>query len=188
MAGTPLVISALRLTAELRVADEVVEPNIGYLPWVLGANLAQQVGDYVAAQKTGYFPALDFFRGKPNAVDPALITLTDEVARFCVDYARRECRRRLSGIFSTTEVEREQINCYAIPRVRPRDPNAGDRLTDHFTPNRIRLELKLQSIQRGEVEELAELARVQAARNCAAAFAEFAVVDARVLTTVKRST
>jgi hypothetical protein len=143
-----LHISRVVVTVETCVADALVEQNMGYLPWVLGENLAEQVLQYVEREGTGYFPAMDFFRTQPDAVDPALLGLIDEVARFCGDYARRELRRRLSRAFSNIGVGQEQCVAYGMPRVRPSQPNARERLARHYSPNVVKLELVLSNIEK----------------------------------------
>jgi hypothetical protein len=95
------IASSLTVT----VPEEVVEAQLGYLPWVLGENLAGQVDTYVMEERLGYYPALDYFRDRPEAVDQALLQLIDEVATFCASYARRELRRRLSRVFSNVQIE-----------------------------------------------------------------------------------
>jgi hypothetical protein len=139
------------------VPQEVVEQNVGYLPWVLGENLAGQVDAYVMEQGLGYYPALDFFRDHPEAVDPALLVLIDEIAGFCADYARRELRRRLSRAFSSVKIEQAQCTAYTMPRVRPSRSGAPAGLAAHYTPATLKMELLLSSIQRGSFDGLEQL-------------------------------
>lgn len=141
-----LHVSRTAVVVEATVADELVEQNMGYLPWVLGENLAEQVQAHVERHGTGYYPALDYFRTLPESVDPALITLTDEVVRFCGDYARRELRRRLSHAFSKIAVEKIQSTAYSMPRVRPAQGGARQRLARHYSPNVIRLDVVLSRV------------------------------------------
>ncbi|HEY0635521.1 MAG TPA: hypothetical protein VGE00_09065 [Gammaproteobacteria bacterium] len=142
---------------KVRVGDEVIEPNMGYLPWVLGENLAGQVDPWVMEQRLGYYPALDFFRDKPQVVDPALLLLIDAMARFGEEYTRRELRRRLRGGFSHVDVERIQVEAFAMPRIRPSQPKSPEELAKHYAPATFRVELLLGMIQRGEVERIERL-------------------------------
>lgn len=152
-------IEVITVAASLTVSvpETVVEPNMGYLPWVLGENLAGQVDAWVMEQGMGYYPALDFFRDHPEAVDPALLMLIDEVAIFCADFARRELRRRLSRAFSSVQVEQAQCTAYTMPRVRPTRSGAPAGLAEHYSPNTLKMELLLSSIQKGAFEGLEEL-------------------------------
>jgi len=152
-------IEVLTVAASLTVTvpETVVEQNVGYLPWVLGENLAGQVDAYVMEQRLGYYPAMDFFREHPEAVDPALLLLIDEVATYCASYARRELRRRLARAFSSIQVEQAQCLAYTMPRVRPSRSGAPGGLAAHYSPNTLKMELLLSSIQKGAFEGLEEL-------------------------------
>src|SRR5512143_75446 len=156
MSGT-IHIARFDAVLKVRVADDVVEPNLGYLPWVLGENLAGQVDSLVMEQHLGYYPALDFFRDKPQIVDPALLQLIDQMARFGEEYSRRELRRRLRGGFSHVDVERVQVDAFAMPRILPSQPKSPEELARHYAPSTFRVELLLGLIQRAEVEGIERL-------------------------------
>ncbi|MGM0592921.1 MAG: hypothetical protein ACQETD_00155 [Pseudomonadota bacterium] len=155
----PPKIEVVTVAANLTVTvpETVVEANVGYLPWVLGENLAGQVDPWVMEQGLGYYPALDFFRDQPEAADPALLQLIDEIATFCAAYARRELRRRLSRAFSSVQVEQVQCIAYTMPRVRPSRSGSPAALAAHYTPNRLKIELLLSSIQKGAFEGIETL-------------------------------
>lgn len=152
-------IEVITVAASLTVTvpQDVVEQNVGYLPWVLGENLAGQVDAYVMEQGLGYYPALDFFRDLPEAVDPALLVLIDEIATYCANYARRELRRRLSRVFSNIQFEQVQCTAYTMPRVRPARSGAPRHLSEHYCPNSLKMELLLSSIQKEVFEGLEEI-------------------------------
>ena len=152
-------IEVLTVAASLTVSvpQDVVEQRVGYLPWVLGENLAGQVDAYVMEQGLGYYPALDYFRDHPEAVDPALLLLIDEIATFCAGYARRELRRRLSRAFSSVKIEQAQCSAYTMPRVRPSRSGAPASLAVHYTPATLKMELLLSSIQKGSFDGLEQL-------------------------------
>lgn len=152
-------IEVVTVAASLTVTvpETVVEANMGYLPWVLGENLAGQVDAWVMEQGMGYYPALDFFRDHPEAVDPALLMLIDEIATFCATFARRELRRRLSRAFSSVQVEQAQCTAYTMPRVRPTRSGAPAGLAEHYTPSTLKMELLLSSIQKGAFDGLEAL-------------------------------
>ena len=155
----PPRIEVVTVAASLTVTvpETVVEQNVGYLPWVLGENLAGQVDAWVMEQGMGYYPALDFFRDHPEAVDQPLLLLIDEIAAFCANYARRELRRRLSRVFSSVQIEQAQCTAYTMPRVRPSRSGAPAGLAEHYTPNTLKMELMLSSIQKTSFEGLEEM-------------------------------
>jgi hypothetical protein len=163
------------------VPETVVEPNTGYLPWVLGENLAGQVDAWVMEQGMGYYPALDYFRDLPQAVDPALLLLIDEIATFCANFARSELRRRLSRAFSNVQIEQAQCTAYTMPRVRPSRSGAPAGLAEHYSPNTLKMELLLSSIQKGGFEGLEELTLNKLMRWGRDPFAGFQVNGSQLL-------
>ncbi len=180
--GTPLEILRYRATLTVTIPESVVEANVGYLPWVLGENLAGQVDAWVMEQRLGYYPALDYFRERAAIVDPALLLLVDEVARYCVTLAEREIRRRLSRAFSRVQVEQVRSTAFAMPHVRPARSGAPADLARHYAPNRIRAELTVSSIRKGEYEGADRLVRQQIARWLKDAFEQVELGDMRPLT------
>lgn len=149
----PVQITRVALGLTVTVPEDLIELNMGYLPWVLGDSLAAQVSAEVAIRKLGYFPAMDFFREGGVKVDPALIALVDEVGQFCMDFTRRELRRRLSRVFSNVQIEQSQCLAYTLPRVRPSQPHALTELGRHLSPDKVRLDLVLSTIHKVATEE-----------------------------------
>jgi len=176
-------IEVLTVAASLTVTvpQTVVEQNVGYLPWVLGDNLAGQVDAWVMEQGLGYYPALDFFRDLPEAVDAALLVLIDEIATYCAGYARRELRRRLSRAFSSVQIEQAQCIAYTMPRVRPSHSGSPNGLAEHYCPNTVKMELLLSSIQKGDFEGLEELTLNKLMRWGREPFTDFQVNGSQLL-------
>lgn len=180
MSGS-IQVARFAVVLKVRVGDEVIEPNIGYLPWVLGENLAGQVDSWVMEQRLGYYPALDFFRDKPQVVDPALLQLIDAMARFGEEYSRRELRRRLRGGFSHVDVERIQLEAFAMPRILPSQPKSPEELARHYAPATFRVELLLGMIQRGDVERIERLVAQRILQWAKPAFASLELLSTRLL-------
>ena len=183
----PLLIHTVEVQLGLVVAEELIEQQLGYLPWLLGENLAGQVDAWVMEQRLGYYPALDFFRGRPEAVDPALLTLIDQVVFFCDDYVRRELTRRLYRMFSRVHISRIQCLAYTLPKVRPSQGGAPDTLARHFSPNQLQLTIQLSSLQKAEFTGIEQLALDKLVRFARPAFAGFQVHRSRVLPMIVRS-
>lgn len=179
----PLQMTRVALGITVTVPEDLVELNMGYLPWVLGDSLAAQVSAEAAERGLGYFPALDYFRRNARQVDPDLITLIDDVSRFCIDFTRRELRRRLSRVFSSVQFERAQCLAYTLPRVRPGQPNAITELGRHYSPDKVRLDLVLSSIQKAATEEPVSLAIDKVTYWGREPFARFEVNGTRLLAT-----
>ena len=145
-------VERLELSALVTVPDEVIEFNVGYLPEVLGDNLADQAGAFAELQGMGYYPALDYFRDRPDVVDPALLNLTDEVAGFCTRFAEQAFRRRLVRAFASVTVLDSRCTCYGMPRVRPTRRDALAQLAEHYSPRSVRLQLVVSAVGRNAEE------------------------------------
>jgi len=176
-------IEVLTVAASLTVSvpEGVVEQGVGYLPWVLGENLAGQVDAFVMEQGLGYYPALDYFRDHPEGVDPALLILIDEIANFCADYARQELRRRLTRVFSSVKIEQAQCTAYTMPRVRPSRSGAPADLAAHYTPATLKMELLLSSIQKGGFDGLEQISLDKLVRWGREPFESFQVNGSQLL-------
>ena len=176
-------VEVVTIAASLTVSvpETVVEQQLGYLPWVLGENLAGQVDTYVMEEHLGYYPALDFFRDYPKAVDAGLLKTIDEVAKFCGDFARNELRRRLSKVFSSVQIEQLQCIAYTMPRMRPSRSNGPMDLARHYSPDTLKVELLLSSIQKGHFEGEERMAMDKLSRFAREPFARFQLNGAKRL-------
>lgn len=152
---TEVVTLASSLTVS--VSQEIVEQNTGYLPWVLGDNLAGLVDAYVSEHGLGYYPALDYFRDIPQAVDPFLLSLIDEIAIFSAEYARRELHHRLVSAFASVKIGQIHCTAYTMPRVRPNRSGAPNELAMHFSPDTLKVELLLDVVHEEAAESLETL-------------------------------
>ncbi len=178
-----MAVEVVTVAASLTVSvpETVVEQQVGYLPWVLGENLAGQVDTYVMEEHLGYYPALDYFRDHPEAVDPALIHLIDEVATFCASYARSELRRRLSRPFSKVQIEQLQCTAYTLPRMRPNRSNGPMELAQHYAPDTLKMELLLSSVQKARFEGEEKMALEKLSRFAREPFEHFQLNGAKLL-------
>lgn len=177
--GVEIITIASSLTVS--VPEEVVEQQVGYLPWVLGENLAGQVDTYVMEERLGYYPALDYFRDHPEAVDQALLHLIDEVASFCASYARRELRHRLTRVFSSVQIEQLQCTAYTMPRMRPNRSNGPMELARHYAPDTLKMELLLSSIQKDRFEGEEKMVMDKVSRFAREPFSHFQFNGVKVL-------
>jgi hypothetical protein len=184
MAG-PLLIHTAEATLILDIEEAVIEQQLGYLPWVLGENLAGQVDAWVMEQGLGYYPALDYFRALPEAVDPALIELIDQVALFCADLSRRELTRSLQRAFSRVQVGHQQCMAYTMPRARPSRGGAPEALARHYAPNTLKLQIQLSTVQRSEFDGAEQLALDKLRRWGSPGFSRFEILASRTLSPLK---
>ncbi len=185
--AAPILIQTVEARITLLVGEELVEQQLGYLPWLLGENLAGLVDPWVMEQGMGYYPALDYLRQQPEVVDPALLTLIDQVAFFCTDYSERELLRRLKRQFSRVSISHSQCLAYTMPRIRLSRGGAPGELARHYAPNRLRLTLQLSSLQKAEFDGIEQLSLEKLQRWGRSAFAEFQIEGSRLLTPVSKT-
>lgn len=133
-----------------------------HLPWrpaEVGAELSQQVDAYVRDKDMGYYPALEYFKDKAE-IDQKLLDAVDEISWFVSKLVRETIQIKLRPIFSKVSFQSIQSSAYALPSVRPHHQDALDELSRHYTPNTVRVELRLSLMQKdnknmGDVESYA---------------------------------
>jgi len=121
-----------------------------YLPCsasVIGKALAKASVEYVQQHKTGYFPAIDFFK-TVDSVDPDLINSAEQVAWLVSKLARETIQSRLRPIFSSVQFQSIQTLAFAMPKVRPNQKQALEQLVQHYTPDTVKIELLLTMMRR----------------------------------------
>jgi hypothetical protein len=127
-----------------------------YLPCsanIIGQTLAEIAGEYEKVNKTGYYPAIDFFRTL-DSVDPDLITSAEQVAWLVSKLARETIQSKLRPIFSSVHFQSIQTLAFSMPKVRPSQADAIEQLAKHYTPDRVKVEIVLTMMRRdSEVED-----------------------------------
>lgn len=150
---TKLYLNRIALTLVLRLAEPVLARHLPSSPRVVGETLAGQVRCYVQQEGLGYYPALDYFRDLPEAVDPQLLDAAEHIAWFTCNMARDEVRRKLRPVFSNLTFESIQSLAFTLPPVRPSQPNAAADLARHYTPDTAKIVLVASSFQKTEMPE-----------------------------------
>ncbi len=121
-----------------------------YLPCsanIIGRTLAQMAEEYEKENQTGYYPAIDFFKTL-DTVDPDLITSAEQVAWLVSKLAREIIQSKLRPIFSSVHFQSIQTLAFLMPKVRPNKADAHELLAEHYTPDRVKIELVLTMMRR----------------------------------------
>jgi hypothetical protein len=119
---------------------------------IVGEEMARQVAGYTQKKKLGYYPPLEYFK-ELDDVDPDLIDAIDNVAWLATRLVREEVRRRLRPVFASLRIDALQNLVFTMPRVRPGNASSMQQLTEHFTPNKVRIELTASIINRDTTEK-----------------------------------
>ena len=126
-----------------------------YLPCsasIIGITLASIADEYEKENKTGYYPAIDFFKTRDN-VDPDLIASAEQVAWLVSKLARETIQSKLRPIFSSVQFQSIQTLAFSLPKVRPNKPDVMEELAKHYTPDSVKMELVLTMMRRDSEAE-----------------------------------
>jgi hypothetical protein len=127
-----------------------------YLPCsanIIGKTLADIADEYQKENKTGYFPAIDFFKTL-DTVDPDLIASAEQVSWLVSKLSREIVQSKLRPIFSSVAVQSIQTLAFSLPKVRPNKADAVEQLSKHYTPDTVKMELVLTMMRRdSEVDD-----------------------------------
>lgn len=126
-----------------------------YLPCsadIIGQTLASIADEYARQNKTGYYPAIDFFKTFDD-VDPDLITSAEQVVWLVSKLAREIIQSKLRPIFSSVQFQSIQTLAFSLPKVRPNQTDAIGQLAKHYTPDSVKLELVLTMMRRDSEAE-----------------------------------
>lgn len=175
-----LHLNSAMLSLVVQLPEHVFIRHLPASPAVVGEALAEQVMAHVQSQRLGYFPALEYFRAQPAAVEPELLDAAENIAWFTCNQARGEIQRKLRPVFSSLSVHSAQALAFTMPAVRPHQPNARQELIRHFTPDCAKLILQVNSFQKSaQTEAMAKWASHLAYRWLKDSFARVEVSSAQ---------
>lgn len=167
----------------VRLKDEDLQRYLPCSAAVIGQSLAQVADDYAHESGEGYYPAIEFFKGR-EGVDPDLIASAEQVSWLVAKLARETIQKRLRPIFSSLSFQSIQNPAFAMPRVRPNQPEAVAELARHYTPDTVKIELLTTMMRRdsdGDDERAEPYARKMMFRWLEPAFASVEVTGSKSL-------
>lgn len=126
-----------------------------YLPCsanIIGQTLSGIADEYEKENKTGYYPAMDFFKTL-ETVDPDLIASAEQVSWLVSKLARETIQSKLRPIFSSVQFQSIQTLAFSLPKVRPNKTDAIEQLAKHYTPDTVKIELVVTMMRRDSEAE-----------------------------------
>ena len=175
-----LHLNSATLSVIVQLPEHIFARHLPASPAVVGEALADQIIAYVQAEHLGYFPALDYFRAQPGALESELLDAAENIAWFTCNQARDEIQRKLRPVFSSLSVQGAQALAFTMPAVRPAHANARYDLIRHVTPDTAKLVLQVNSFQKSEqTETMAKWASHLAYRWLKDSFARVEVTSAQ---------
>ena len=133
--------SDIAVTLDLKVPANVMEKHMPASPYVVGEQIAEQILEHVNKTRLGYFPALDYFRGRDEILDEDLLNAADNITWLVSNMVRDEIIVRLRPVFARVAVESVQAQAYKLPGIRPQSFNLEHALISHYTPDHFRVAL-----------------------------------------------
>ena len=146
-------VTNVSLSILITVKLEDLDSHSATAAAVVGEELAKQVASYEKENRLGYYPALEYFQGTARGVDADLLEAADNLAWLATKLVREEVRKRLRPVFSSLRFDAMQNLLYTLPRVRPGKSSSQQMLAEHFTANKVRLELTAQIMNHDDVEK-----------------------------------
>ncbi|MGF1642445.1 MAG: hypothetical protein ACFCUJ_02305 [Thiotrichales bacterium] len=179
----PLVFAHLNLHLRLQLHPETLRARLAASPAAIGRQLAEQISAYERQHLLGYYPALDYFRQLEDCgVERELIDAAESVAWVTAQLTRQETVQKLRPVFSSIEVRSVQNEAFSMPSVRPRQKDALDALVQHYTPDKIKLGLKVSLLQkRAQSEGLESFTRKMAHKWLRDSFATLEVLHVNLI-------
>ncbi len=146
-------VTNVSLSILITVKLEDLDSHSSAVAALVGKELARQVAAYEKKNHLGYYPAMEYFQESARGVDADLLDAADNLAWSATKLVREEVRKSLRPVFSSLRFDAMQNLLYTMPRVRPGKPSAQQQLAEHFTPNKVRLELTAQIMNKDDVEK-----------------------------------
>lgn len=135
----------ITINVQLKAAD--LQQHLPCSASVIGKALAQIADEYTKENKTGYYPAIEFFKTL-DSIDPDLIASAEQVAWLVSKLARETIQKKLRPIFSSVQFQSIQTLAFSMPKIRPNQPDAIEQLAKHYTPDSVKIELVLTMMRR----------------------------------------
>ena len=140
------------VTLEVQLKADVLKHYLPRSADIIGQTLASIAVEYEKQNKTGYYPAIEFFKTK-DYVDPNLIDSAEQVAWLVSKLARETIQKKLRPIFSSVHFQSIQTMAFMLPKIRPNQLDATERLARHYTPDTVKIELVLTMMRRDSEAE-----------------------------------
>jgi len=176
-----LHVSKLHITLQVKVPHELLERHLPSSAEVVGEALTEQVVAAVKKHKLSYFPALEFLE-KQGDIEQDLLDVTEAISWFSCKLVREEVNKKLRAYFSELSFQSVKCISYAMPGVRVNQLNAWQELVEHYTPNKVKLDI-IASVLKKEAQPkgLENWSKQLFRRNLEASFEQFEVVQTVVL-------
>ena len=132
-----------------------MQGHLAASPYIVGEELAQQISQYVSENRLGYYPAIDFFQ-ENGAIEQDLLDAIGSISWLLTNLVRDEVRVRLRAAFSSIRFESLQTQAFTMPGIRPGQNNGFQLLTEHYTPDQVKVNIVASLVRKKESQYEAE--------------------------------
>ena len=173
----------VRIILDVQLKEDSLQKHLPCSVRVIGQTFAEIAVEYEKQNATDYYPAIDFFKTCDD-VDPDLIVSAEQVSWLVSKLARETIQQQLRPIFSWLSFQSIQTLAFSMPRVRPKQKDAVEKLIEHYTPDTVKIELLLVMMRRdsdAEDDRAEPYARKMMYRWLESEFAALDVVNSKML-------
>jgi len=172
-----LHISKLHITLQVKVPHTLLERHLPSSAEVVGEALTEQVIAAIKKHRLSYFPALDFLE-KQGDIEQDLLDAAETISWFSCKLVREEVNKKLRAYFSELSFQSVKCISYAMPSVRVNQLNAWQELVEHYTPNKVKLDIIASVLKKeAQPEGLENWSKQLFRRNLEASFEQFEVIQ-----------
>ncbi len=132
---------------EVQLHEDLLSRHLPGSANIIGQTLAQMADQYVRQNKTGYYPAIDFFKTLPS-MDKGVFESANQLAWLASKLVRETIQKKLRPLFASVHFQSVQTLAFALPRVRPNQADCIEQLAKHYTPDTVKVELVLTLMRR----------------------------------------
>ena len=176
-----LYITKIHITLQVTVPHELLERHLASSAEAVGEALTEQVVAATNKNKLSYFPALEYLE-KQGDLDKNLIDATETISWFACKFAREEVNKKLRAFFSELSFQSVKCTAYSMPSVRVNQLNAWHELVEHYTPNKVKLDVIASILKKEEHPKgLENWSKQLFRRNLEESFDQFEVIQSVVI-------
>ena len=150
----PLKIAQVAISLKVKALHQVLDQHIPASPFIVGEELADQIYHYSRDNKLGYYPALEYFQDKD--IEKDLLDAAENISWVVSNLVREELQKRLRPVFSTISFESIQNIAFTLPQIRPGDSNDIHKLSAHYTPDHVKVNMIASLVRKAISPEAAE--------------------------------
>lgn len=165
------------------MAEVILQRHLVSSPRNMAKVLAKEIDAYVRTNKLGYYPALNYFRGR-QGVDQELLKVVEETGLIVCRLAEELLISDLKPAFSNVQIQSIKPIAFSLPPVRLTTADHMEHLVHHLTVSNIKIGMVASSIEKlAETDDIGKIAERKIWRWLQEDFESIKVVSATIKNT-----